>query len=210
MIVKSEPENFSSNFTATEIRVNFDEYIKIQNLQKNLIISPPMELQPEITPLGNASKYVTIKIFDTLQPNTTYAFNFGESIVDNNESNPFPYYRYVFSTGDYIDSLKIKGTISDALDKSAEEFVTVMLYEVDSTYTDSIIFKEKPKYITNTVDSTYFELQNLKAGKYRLVALKDESSNYTFQPKQDKIGFVEKIISVPEDSVHHVKLFTIT
>lgn len=207
VIIKSEPENFSTNFTDKEIKVYFDEYIKVQNLQKNLIISPPMDLQPEITPLGGASKYLTIKIFDTLQPNTTYAFNFGESIVDNNESNPFPFYRYVFSTGEYIDSLKIKGTISDGLDKEPEEFVTVMLYEVDSTFTDSIIYKEKPKYISNTIDSTYFELQNLKAGNYLLVALKDESSNYTFQPKQDKIGFVEKIISVPEDSVHHIKLF---
>jgi hypothetical protein len=98
-IIKSEPENFSINFKEKEIRIYFNEYIKIKNLQKQLIISPPMEYQPDITPLGTASKYIRIKILDTLQPNTTYAFNFGQSIVDNNEENPYPYYRYVFSTG---------------------------------------------------------------------------------------------------------------
>ena len=129
VIIKSEPENFSTNFTAKEIKIYFDEYIKIKDLQKQLIISPPMNTEPEITPLGSASKYITIKIFDTLQPNTTYAFNFGESIIDNNESNPYPYYRYVFSTGTYIDSLQVKGRVEDALNQKPEEFVSVMLYE---------------------------------------------------------------------------------
>ena len=163
VIIKSEPKNYSTNFTATEIKIYFDEYIKVKDLQKQLIISPPMEPEPEITPLGTASKYITIKIFDTLQTNTTYAFNFGESIVDNNESNPYPYYRYVFSTGATIDSLQVKGSVEDALDQNPEEFVSVMLYEVDSTLTDSIIYKRKPKYITNTLDSTAtFLLDNLK------------------------------------------------
>ena len=67
-------------------KIFFDEYIKIKDLRKQLIVSPPMDPEAQITPLGSASKYITIQIFDTLQPNTTYAFNFGESIVDNNES----------------------------------------------------------------------------------------------------------------------------
>jgi uncharacterized protein (DUF2141 family) len=208
VIVKSVPENFSTNFTAKEIKIYFDEYIKIKDLQKQLIISPPMNTEPEITPLGSASKYITIKIFDTLQPNTTYAFNFGESIVDNNESNPYPYYRYVFSTGAYIDSLQVKGRVEDALDQKPEAFVSVMLYEVDSTFTDSIIYKEKPKYITNTLDSTStFQLDNLKAGKYLLVALKDKNNNYTFQQKEDKIGFKNEFITVPTDTSYVLKLF---
>ncbi|MEZ4797155.1 MAG: Ig-like domain-containing protein [Flavobacteriaceae bacterium] len=208
VIVKSEPENYSTNFTAKEIKIYFDEYIKIKDLQKQLIISPPMDPEPEVTPLGSASKYITIKIFDTLTPNTTYAFNFGESIVDNNEGNPYPYYRYVFSTGSYIDSLQVNGRIEDALDQKPEEFVSVMLYEVDSTFTDSIIYKNKPKYITNTLDSTStFQLDNLKAGKYLLVALKEENSNYTFQQKEEKIGFKKEFITVPTDTSYVLKLF---
>ena len=210
VIVKSEPENFTTNFNEKEIKIYFDEYIKIKDLQKNLIISPPMDPMPEITPLGSASKHITIKIYDTLQTNTTYAFNFGESITDNNEGNPYPFYKYVFSTGEYIDSLKVKGSVKDALDKKTEEFVTIMLYDVDSTFTDSIIYKEKPKYITNTLDSTNtFQLENLKEGKYLMVAIKDESSNYTFDQDEDKIGFLDDFITVSNDTtnVYELSLF---
>ena len=208
-ITKSIPENYSTNFKAKEIKIYFDEYIKIANLSKQLIISPPMKTQPEITPLGSASEYIKIKIFDTLQPNTTYAFNFGNSIADNNEGNPYPYFRYVFSTGDYIDSLKVNGQISDALSRKTETFVSVMLYEMDSTYTDSIVYKETPKYITNTLDSvTTFSIENIKAGKYMLLALKDKTNDYKFQQKTDKIGFYKTPINVPTDSVYSLKLFT--
>jgi len=208
VITKSSPENYSTNFTAKEIRISFDEYIKVKDLQRNLIISPPMDPAPEITPLGTASKYITIKIHDTLSPNTTYAFNFGESIIDNNEDNPYPFYRYVFSTGDYIDSLSVGGSIIDAINKKPEEFVSVMLYEMDSTFTDSVIYKEKPNYITSTLDSTTtFLLENLKAGNYLMVALKDENSNYTFEQKTDKIGFVDDFISIPTDSSYTIELF---
>ncbi|MFB9055454.1 Ig-like domain-containing protein [Mariniflexile ostreae] len=208
-ITRATPKNYSINFNAKEIRIYFNEYIKIKDLQKQLIISPPMKTQPEITPLGGASEYIKIKIFDTLQPNTTYAFNFGNSIVDNNEGNPFPYFRYVFSTGDYIDSLSVKGQIVDAIKRQPETFVSVMLYEMDSTYNDSIVYKETPKYITNTLDSlSTFSIENVKAGKYMLLALKDKNTDYKFQQKTDKIGFYKSPIHVPTDSLYTLKLFS--
>ncbi|MBP0904805.1 Ig-like domain-containing protein [Mariniflexile gromovii] len=207
-IVNEIPKNFNTNFNAKVIKIYFDEYVKIKDVQKQLIISPPMNTQPEITPLGGASKYITIKIFDTLQPNTTYAFNFGNSITDNNEGNPFPYYRYVFSTGSYIDSLSVKGNIVDALKRQPETFVNVALYEVDSTFTDSIIYKEKPKYITNTLDSvTTFSIDNIKAGKYMLMALKDGNGDNKFQQKTDQIGYYKSFITVPTDSSYTLRLF---
>lgn len=207
-IIKSDPKNYSTNFKGNEIRVYFDEYIKIKDLSKQLIISPPMKTQPDVTPLGGASKYITIKIYDTLQPNTTYAFNFGNSITDNNEGNPYPYYRYVLSTGDYIDSLSVNGNIVDALKTEPETFVNVALYEVDSTFTDSIIYKETPKYITNTLDSvTTFSIENLKPGKYMLMALKDGNGDNKFQQKTDQIGYHKNFIEVPTDSSYTLKLF---
>ena len=208
VILKSEPENFSTNFKGDEINIYFDEYVKIKDLRKQLIISPPMDTDPSITPMGGASKYISIKIKDTLEANTTYAFNFGESIVDNNEENPYPYYRYVFSTGDTIDSLSVKGYVEDAIAEEPDTFVTVMLYEVDSTYTDSIVFKEKPRYITNTLDSlTTFSIDNIKEGKYKLFAIKDKNSNFLFDQKDDKIAFKEGFIEVPTDSTFGLKLF---
>ena len=208
LITKVVPENFSTNFKGNEIRIYFNEFVKMKNLQKQLIISPPMDTEPTITPLGVASKYIKIVINDTLEDNTTYAFNFGQSIVDNNEDNPYDYYRYVFSTGDVIDSLSVKGTIKDAEKLKPDTFVSVMLYELDSTYTDSTVYKEKPKYITNTLDSlTSFSIDNIKEGQYKLIAIKDENGNFTYQKKSDKIGFYEDVISVPTDSSYTVKLF---
>ena len=208
VILKSEPENFSTNFKGDEIKIYFDEYVKIKDLRKQLIISPPMDTDPTIIPMGGASKYISIKIKDTLEPNTTYAFNFGESIVDNNEENPYPYYRYVFSTGDSIDSLSVKGYVEDALLEQPDEFVTVMLYEVDSTYSDSIVFKDKPRYVTNTLDSlTTFSIDNIKAGTYKLIGLKDKNSNFLFNQKEDKIGYRKELITIPSDTTFRLVLF---
>ncbi|WP_203256060.1 Ig-like domain-containing protein [Hyunsoonleella ulvae] len=208
VIVSTSPENYSTNFNTKEIKIEFNEFIKIKNLQKQLIISPPMKTQPEITPLGAASKTIRIRIFDTLPPNTTYAFNFGNSIEDNNEGNPYTYYRYVFSTGDYIDSLTVSGNITDALLREPETFVSVMLYEVDSTFTDSIIYKETPKYITNTLDSlTSYTIENAKAGKYLLVALKDNNGDNIYQQKSDQIAFKKEFITLPTDSIYNLRLF---
>ena len=207
-IEMSSPENYSTNFAGDEIEITFDEYIKIKGLKKQLIISPPMKWDPDITPLGSASKVIKIKINDTLEANTTYAFNFGNSITDNNEGNPYPYYRYVLSTGDYIDSLSVKGQIIDAVKTEPETFVSVALYEVDSTFTDSIIYKQVPKYITNTLDSlTTFSIENIKAGKYMLMALKDGNGDNKFQQKTDQIAFHNSFIEVPTDSLYTLKLF---
>ncbi len=207
IIVKSNPENYSINFEGDEIKIHFDEYIKLKDLSKELIISPPLKYQPLITPLSTG-KFIKIKIKDTLKENTTYSFNFGKSIVDNNEENAFKYYKYVFSTGEYIDSLKLKGTIKDALLLNPEDLTTVMLYEVTETFNDSIIYKEKPTYITTTKDSTQtFELTNLKEGKYLLIALKEKTNDYIYQPKYDKIGFVNEIITIPSDSSYSISLF---
>ncbi|WP_430466937.1 Ig-like domain-containing protein [Winogradskyella ouciana] len=208
VIVDESPENFSTNFKEDEIRIYFNEYVKIKDIRKQLIVSPPMDVDPVIVPMGNASKYISITIKDTLQENTTYAFNFGESIVDNNEENPYPYYRYVFSTGDTIDSLSVRGYVEDAILEEPDTFISVMLYEVDSTYTDSIVYREKPRYITNTLDSlTTFSIDNIKAGTYKLIALKDKNGNYKFDQKDDKIAFHEDFISVPSASEYQLTLF---
>ncbi|BAO75852.1 Ig-like domain-containing protein [Winogradskyella sp. PG-2] len=208
VIEKASPPNFTTKFKGDEIRIYFDEYVKIKDVRKQLIISPPMDTDPVIYPLGGASEYISIKIKDTLKDNTTYAFNFGESIVDNNEGNPYPYYRYVFSTGDVIDSLSVGGYVVDALLEKADEFVSVMLYDVDSTYTDSIVYKEKPRYVTNTLDSvTSFSIDNIKAGTYKLIALKDKNGDFKFNQKADKIGYKEGFITVPSDSSYKLKLF---
>ncbi|GAB2761280.1 Ig-like domain-containing protein [Salinimicrobium soli] len=206
--VKARPENFTTSFDAKEIRIYFDEYVKVKDPQRQVIISPPMDPRPEITPLGTASKSIRIRINDTLNPNTTYTINFGRSIVDNNEENPLDFFTYAFSTGPYIDSLTVAGNVSDALLKVPDTFVSVMLYEVDSTYNDSVVYNELPRYITNTLDSaTTFQLKNLKEGTYQLVGLKDANNNYKFDPGTDKIAFADEYITIPTESVFDLILF---
>jgi len=208
VMLNATPKNFSTNFKGNEIKIVFNEYVKLNDLTKQLIISPPLKIRPLITPQGGASKFVKIKIYDTLQQNTTYSFSFGKSIVDNNESNPYPYFKYVFSTGKSIDSLELKGSIRDAIAKTADDFVSVMLYEVDSTFTDSVVYNKSPRYITNTLDSTTtFQFENVKAGKYLLMALKEESDNFLFNQKTDKIGFKKEFITIPNDESHELILF---
>lgn len=203
----SSPKNFSTDFKGNEIILGFDEYVKLKNLNKQLIISPPMKYEPLILPT-TASKVITIKIKDTLQPNTTYSFNFGQSIADNNEGNSINQFKYIFSTGPSIDSLSISGQIKDAYEKKVDNFVSVMLYEINDTYQDSLIYKKSPRYITNTLDSLRtFKLENLKAGKYLLMALKDKGNNNRYNPKDDKIGFIKHYITVPNDTVFELELF---
>ena len=207
VIVRNVPENYSVLFEGKEIRVYFDEYIKLKDLGKNLIISPPLKYDPIITP-QSTSKQLRIRIQDTLLPNTTYSFNFGTSIVDNNEENPLNYFKYVFSTGEFLDSLKVNGSVQDALLPVAEFPITVMLYSYNENFKDSLVFSEKPTYITTTRDSSNtFQIANVKEGKYLLLALKEEASDFTFQPATDKIGFVERIVELPTDSTYQLTIF---
>ncbi len=203
----SFPKNYTTDFKGKTIKLSFDEYVKLKNVDKQLIISPPLTKRPQILPV-TASKSITIHFLDSLQTNTTYSLNFGQSIEDNNEGNPYRQFKYVFSTGKFIDSLSLSGTIKDAHLKKTDAFVNVMLYEINDKYTDSIVYKENPRYITNTLDSAAsFKLDHLKAGKYVLVALKDLNNDTKFNPKTEKIGFRKQYITLPNDSLFEIDLF---
>jgi len=207
IILKSNPENYTTNFDGKEIRVYFDEFIKLNDLQQSLVVSPPLKYQPIVTPVVSA-KVLKVKIQDTLKENTTYVFNFGRSIVDNNEANEYDYFKYVFSTGDYIDSLKVRGSIKESLLPELEAKTTVMLYAVNDDYTDSIVFKEKPFYVSSTREgSDAFELTNIKEGKYLLVAIQEENNDYQFNPSTDKFAFHPEMITVPLDTSFTLTLF---
>ena len=209
VLLRADPELNTTHFNKERIRMYFDEYVKLKKLKDQLIVSPPLDPAAYIiSPQSSAAKYVQIELMDTLRPNTTYNFNFGQSIVDNNEGNPYPYFRYVFSTGDYVDSLQVRGRIGNAFGRKTKNFVSVMLYAVDSTYNDSIIYQQPPDYLTNTLDSLeVFEISNVRAGRYLLIAQKDIANNYTFDQNADDIGFINDFIDLPTDSLFLLDLF---
>ncbi|MEO1012987.1 MAG: Ig-like domain-containing protein, partial [Bacteroidota bacterium] len=203
VLLRADPENMSINFDAKTIKLYFDEYVKLKDIQEQLIVSPPLKYPPEISPQSGADKVVEISIKDTLKENTTYTLNFGQGITDNNEGNPSSFLTYVFSTGDYIDSLTVSGVVKDAYNKEPDEFISVMLYKLDTAYTDSTIYQKPPNYITNTLDSTIiFTLKNLKEGKYALFGIKDEAKNNIFDQNSDKIAFIRDTVDLPTDSIY--------
>ena len=208
VLVNANPKLNSTNFDSEEIRLTFDEFVKLDKVQDQLIISPPLDKSAyEIKPLTGVSKKVFLKFIDSLDENITYTINFGNSIKDNNEGNPLTFFSYTFSTGETIDSLYVKGNISDAYDIETDEYVSIHLYRIDSTLNDSIIYNKQPTYISNSLDSTSYRFKNLREGKYLIVAMKDVDNNYYFDPFYDKIGFIDSLITLPKDSIIDLKLF---
>jgi uncharacterized protein (DUF2141 family) len=201
LMVTAKPPYKQLNFSSKKIELSFDEYVTLKNINQQLVISPPLKYLPIITPQSAASKKITIKLTDTLQPNTTYTFNFGNSIQDNNEGNKLESFKYIFSTGNFIDSLKVSGKVSDAFNQKFDKNIKVLLYKIDSTFNDSVIFRKKPNYVTSTLDSTLFTITNVAKGKYQLIALKDNANNYLFNPREDKIAFLPEPIELPKDSI---------
>lgn len=201
LFVTSKPPYKTINFKSDEVELFFNEFVKLKDLNKQLVVSPPLKNPLLVTPQGTASKFLKIEILDTLAPNTTYIFNFGNAIEDNNESNKLEAFKYVFSTGTYIDSLENEGFVKDAFLKKDPKNTNILLYKLDSIFTDSIIYKQKPNYVTTALDTTKFNFTNLKEGNYLLLALEENSSDYIFNPITDKIAFYSDTIQLPKDSI---------
>ena len=208
VLINASPKINSTNFDSKEIRLTFDEFVKLDKVDEQLIISPPLNKNSyEVKPLNGVTKKVFLEFIDSLETETTYSINFGNSIKDNNEGNPLTFFSYTFSTGETIDSLYVRGNISDAFDKETDDYISIHLYRIDSIFNDSIIFNNRPTYISNSLDSTNYQFKNLKEGKYLIVAIKDVDNNYFFDPFYDKIGFIDSLITLPRDSIINLKLF---
>ena len=203
LFVTADPPYESINFDKNEINIYFNEYIKLKDLNKQLIVSPPLNpSNPSlISPQGSPSKFINIKILDTLKENSTYIFDFGNSVQDNNESNTLERFKYVFSTGTYIDSLTLEGSVKNSFKSEDLKNIKLLLYRLDSSYSDSAVYKRKPDYVTSSLDTSNYKFSNLRKGNYLLVALNDERSDYLFNPKADEIGFLKDTISLPRDSI---------
>ena len=207
-LVNANPKENSINFDEKRIRLFFDEYIKLEDFRKQLVVSPPIEKSLySISPQSGASKYIQIDINDTLPRQQTYVFNFGQSVIDNNERNVLPFFKYVFSTGNYIDSLKISGNIKNSFKREDEKFISILLYPFVENFSDSIIYNSIPTYVGSTLDSTYFEISNLKKGKYLLIGLNDSNNDYKFNPDFEEIGFMKNFIEIPYDKEINLEIF---
>ncbi len=184
VVKKSIPENFSTGFTGQGISITFDEYISLKDLSTQFVVSPPLKYSPDTKV---KKKTLSIHIDDTLQQNTTYTMNFGNSITDIREGNAVEDFQYVFSTGDVIDSLKISGKVETAFDKKTEKGIYVMLYK---GMDDSLPLKNLPDYFAKTSVEGSFEVKNVSPGSYRIFVLKDNNNNYLFDNNDEAVGFL--------------------
>ncbi|MEO6884455.1 MAG: Ig-like domain-containing domain [Bacteroidia bacterium] len=200
-VVKYMPDSATVNFNAKKISITFNEYIQLINLTDQLIISPPMKKDPDIK---IKNKTLTIDLKDSLLKNTTYAISFGSAVADITEGNKMDDFRYVFSTGTYIDSLSLKGKVQNAFDHQTEKGILVMLYR---DLNDSIPCKKTPDYFSKTKADGTFKINNIRNGTYKLFVLKDANSNYLYDTPEEMIGFAANPISIQHNDTAHIELF---
>lgn len=191
------PANLTRNFKAKIIELQFDEYIKLNNYQKEFSISPDVEKQPDYKV---KKKSLIITLPDSLENNTTYTINFGKGLVDFNEGNPIINYNYVFATGPELDSLSISGSVKNAYTKTFDpkEDLSVRVLLIP-TRQDTIFGKKKANIFTSVDSSGNFILKNLREDTYRIYALKEENNDRIYNNPDELIGFLADSIVLKED-----------
>ncbi len=205
-VIKTNPLNAALNFKKKQIQIYFDENITVENPAENVLISPPQQKQPTVK--GNG-RVVSVDFEQDLIDSTTYTINFGNSIVDLNEKNAVENYRFSFSTGNEIDTLKISGIVINAEDLNPMSKVLVGIYREQS---DSVFFQKPFLRIGKTDENGRFVIDNMKAGVYKVFALEDSNKDYFFQPGEG-VAFIDSLVTptfrieemkdtVWEDSVH--------
>lgn len=202
VIVNLTPDNFSTNRPLTghdRILIEFDEFVQIKDQQKEFFTSPAMKKKPLITLKG---KGIVVQLRDTLEPNTTYALNFGGAIRDNNENNPLNAMRYVFSTGPEVDSMILSGYTADSYKADSVSKSFIWFFAADSVEQvidhDSTLFKYKPDAIARAENNGIFIAQNLKPIPYRVYAIQDKNDNQMYEPGADQVGFLGEVVNPAE------------
>ncbi len=206
-LVLALPADRSVHFSEREIRLEFDEYVQLNDLQGQFLISPLTVKMPEV---NVNRKTVIISLPDSLLPNTTYTLSFGNSITDVHEANPLSGFQYVFSTGDYLDSLTLEGSIRDAAYLEPLKGVTVLAYRQRSDSSDdSLVFKKRPDYFARSSEKGDFNISNMSPGKYQLFAVDDKNNSYTCDnPSDEALAFIDTLIELPGKvyPVFHISL----
>jgi hypothetical protein len=190
VLVKANPEDSSRNFGGRTIVFDFDEYVDAENYQQELIVSPIPSNMPTVT---RKLSTVTVKLRDSLEPNTTYSLNFGNTIKDVNEGNIKKNFTFIFSTGPYFDSLEFRGNVILAETGDVDTTLTVMLHK---TNIDSALINDKPRYVTRLDNKGNFRFKNLPPDTFYVYVLKDESRSYRYMNTEQLFGFADSAVIV--------------
>ncbi|WP_276346057.1 Ig-like domain-containing domain [Daejeonella sp. JGW-45] len=185
-ILKETPKNLTRNFSAQEIHIEFDEFIKLSNEFTEVSITPALEIFPEF----KAKKQrLEVKFNKPLEANTTYTINFGKAIADVNETNVLQNYTYVFATGDELDSLSLSGTVKNSLTRENLKDVTVFILPLSQ---DSLFGKKRASFFTTTDSAGRFSMKNLREDTYRIYALNEQGGgDRIYNGQNEEIGFLK-------------------
>ncbi|MEJ7643154.1 MAG: Ig-like domain-containing protein [Chryseolinea sp.] len=183
ILIQSNPKHGEINFIGQQIDLTFNEALILNTPKDQIIITPAVGKDFEATLKKNK---VTIRFDNPLTANTTYSVNLREAIQDITEKNPAENVHIAFSTGEYIDSLSIAGSLYELLTSAPVKDGTVALYEKDTFN----IFRHKPIFFTKTDNKGYFELSNLKPGNYFIYAIVDNNKNLVADSRSENYGFI--------------------
>ncbi len=181
------PDDGATNVNSQKVVIYFDEFIKLENAQEKVVISPPQLEMPEIKATG---KRIIVELKDSLKPNTTYTIDFSDAITDNNEGNPLGNYTYSFSTGDGIDTMEVAGYVLEAQTLEPVKGILVGLY---ANMADSAFQKEPMLRVSRTDSRGRFVIKGVAHGQYRAYALQDADGDYVFNQKSEKLAFSHDI-----------------
>ncbi|OFX47055.1 MAG: hypothetical protein A2046_14580 [Bacteroidetes bacterium GWA2_30_7] len=201
VMLEITPENYSTKFNEKQIKITFNEFIQVNNAAQEVYSSPLFAEKPEVKAKG---KELIIKLNSELKDSTTYCINFGKSIADLTENNPILNFKYVFSTGEYIDSITIKGIVNISNNIKPEENVLVLLYK---NLNDTAPVKTPPDYYAKTNKDGGFEISNLASGTYNIFALKDANNNNKFDLPNEMFAFIDSSITPFATSISYIDTF---
>jgi hypothetical protein len=200
---KSTP-NLQTNFKKQPIVLTFDEWIKLEDVFNQVVVSPPLNERPEVVLRGKKVLF-NFSENEVLRENATYTINFGDAVKDNNEGNIAKDLRFVFSTGPTIDSLEVTGAVVDALTGEPVENALIMLYD---NLSDTVVKKLKPFYFGKTDKQGFTRIQNVRPDTFKVFALKDNDVNYLYNQENEKIGFPNDFLILTEKNAAPTKIDT--
>jgi hypothetical protein len=194
VLIRANPALKSLHFRGNKITLTFNEYVEVQEAQNNVLVSPLQKNSPNIS---NNLKTITIKLKDSLLPNTTYSIQFGKAIKDINEGNILNNFTYVFSTGNTIDSLSVDGKVILAETGLVDSTISVLLYRNTN---DTAVQKTKPDYLARLKGDGSFHFNNLPPGNFKIYALKDGDGNKNYSLKTELFAFLDNDINIPSEN----------
>lgn len=186
-IISERPANGSLNFNSDNVIIGFNEYIRLNKIQENVLMSPPQAQAPEIRAIG---KRLLIKFTEPLKDSTTYTINFGRAICDNNEQVPLVGYSYAFSTGNKLDSLAMLGQVINAEDLNPISGLTVGIHPAGE---EELFSTQQFMRISLTDSLGEFAVKNIRPGEYNIYALQDISRDFMYQPGEG-LAFIDDAI----------------